>query len=145
MTEKTVERALGIHRYGGGERCVVSHPDAGGPCGEPAAMLVWELPFCAVHGAEAEAGALQEIFEDAEKALRGSADMENERHHTNRVLARFLEDGLLSTPSVAGMRSRYDDVHQEALRKAYKAVEGRIDPDILAFDYEDDCVGTPVD
>ena len=34
--------------------CIVSHPDAGGPCRREAIGEVWSLPFCAAHGREAE-------------------------------------------------------------------------------------------
>jgi hypothetical protein len=67
---------------------------------------VWNLCFCRAHFAEAEAAALQEILEDAERALELFASMENQRHLTNPVLARFLEGE--STPSIAEMRSRYE-------------------------------------
>src|SRR3954452_18615350 len=87
MTEKTVDRALGIMRALANEDqwCVVSHPDAGGPCQEPAIGTVWNLCFCRAHFVDAEAAALGEIYEDAERALGLFAGMENERHHTNRV------------------------------------------------------------
>jgi hypothetical protein len=93
---------------------------------------VWNLCFCRAHFAEAEAAALQEILEDDERQLELLAGLENERHHTNPILARFLEDA----PSITEMRSRHEGGHQEALREAYKIVEGRIDPVTLAFDYE---------
>jgi hypothetical protein len=105
MTERTVDRALGIMRALANEdqRCVVSHPDAGGPCAEPAIGTVWNLCFCRAHFAEAEAAALQEILEDDERQLELLAGLENERHHTNPILARFLEDA----PSITEMRSRH--------------------------------------
>ncbi len=46
---------LGImHNVRPGNRCVVSHPDAGGQCERTATMAVWNLLFCEVHGQEAE-------------------------------------------------------------------------------------------
>jgi hypothetical protein len=45
--------------------CVVRHPDAGGQCQGLAVMKVYGLNFCEIHGAEAKAGALEEIYFDA--------------------------------------------------------------------------------
>jgi hypothetical protein len=122
------------------QRCVVSHPDAGGPCGEPAIGTVWNLCFCRAHFAEAEAAALEEIYEDAERALELLASLENERHLTNRVLACLLEErsGECLDTATTKMRRRHEGDHKEALRQTFPIVEGRIDPDTLAFDYERD-------
>src|SRR4051812_237657 len=98
--ECATEGALGIMRALAGENwCLVSHPDASGPCGELAIGTVWNLRFCRGH---------QRAF--------------------------YRRDAV-----------RYDSGHQEALRAAYPPLEGHTDPDTLAFDYEDDCAGTPVD
>ncbi len=45
--------------------CFVRHPDAGGQCFEPAAMEVYGLAFCEIHGPEVKAGALAELHQDA--------------------------------------------------------------------------------
>jgi hypothetical protein len=95
MTEESMknmtERALGIARgFAAGEDCVVSHPDAGGPCGRPATGMVWNLPFCEIHGREAEAAALEELAEDAEMALQGLEDAEKGRAETNPAVVRAL-------------------------------------------------------
>jgi hypothetical protein len=69
--------------------------------------------------------------------------MENSGLSTNPVLARVLEhDGASPLGEV---RARHAHDHREALPEAYPIVEGRIDPDILAFDYKDTCAGTPVE
>ena len=79
--------------------CVVSHPDAGGPCGRPAIGEVWSLPFYELHGAEAEAAVLDEITEDLEKELEILADAKQQRHLPNRVLVRALEQ--IATPAIS--------------------------------------------
>jgi hypothetical protein len=142
MTERTIERALGIMRgLADEDRCEVSHADAGGPCGEPAIGTVWNLTFCRIHFAEAEASAIAVILEDAEHQLNLLAGIQSERLNTNPVLAHLLEgspDDDPSTPPVTKMRGRHESGHKEALREAYPIVEGRIDPDTLAFHYESD-------
>ncbi len=149
MTEETMEnvmeRALGIARgwCGGGEDCVVSHPDAGGPCGRPGTGMVWNLPFCEVHGREAEAAALEELAEDAEMALQGLEDAEKERAESNPAVVRALRDVQVT---VTAASDGYEHTQDEALRTAYPSIEGRIAPDTLAFDYEAEYSGDgPVD
>lgn len=139
-TENEMERALGIARGfdGGEEICVVSHPDAGGPCGRPATGLVWELPFCGVHGAEAEAAALAELTEDAEIELDAIRGAEDQRPGSNPVVLDILEE-------VAGPNSRaragHERDHDNALRAAYPPLEGRADPTVTSFDYETEYSG----
>ncbi len=41
-----------------GYPCFVAHPDAGGPCGEPATTTAYGLDFCERHGREVNLGAL---------------------------------------------------------------------------------------
>lgn len=45
--------------------CFVQHADAGGQCGEAAAMIVYGLNFCEAHGKEAGAGALYQLRQEA--------------------------------------------------------------------------------
>ncbi len=54
--------------------CFVAHEDAGGPCGEPAAIGVYGLNFCKAHGEEVRLGALLE-----------------EQHEVDTFLARFRD------------------------------------------------------
>ncbi len=51
--------------------CFVRHKAAGGRCERRATTEVYYLPFCEIHGAEAKAGTLAEIYHDAEYALDG--------------------------------------------------------------------------
>jgi hypothetical protein len=52
-----------------GNPCVVAHEDAGGECARPGTMMVCGLLFCEVHGEEAKAGALEELYHDATQDL----------------------------------------------------------------------------
>jgi len=80
--------------------CVVSHREAvgdGGPCERPAAMTVYGLAFCEVHGEEAAAGAFEEMHQDAQDFFErfdgtGVAPLGNPLVH------RALHDWLLSVP-----------------------------------------------
>lgn len=93
MTKSVMEDALGIARgYAGEENCVVSHPDAGGPCGRPATGMVWELGFCEVHGIEAAAAALEELTEDAEMGFEALVGAEKGRPESNPVLLHVLKE-----------------------------------------------------
>src|SRR4051812_9817101 len=123
MTEHTIARsldkALGIMRGLAKESgCVVSHPDASeaGQCGEPAIGTVWNLCFCEVHFAEAEASAHDEILADAGRQLELLADMETGSASINPALVRLLEQGAAST--IVDARRRRDHDHHEALREA---------------------------
>ncbi len=53
----------------GSWECVVSHEDAGGQCEREGVMEVYGLVFCEVHGREARAAALEELYFDAEEFL----------------------------------------------------------------------------
>ncbi len=149
MTEETTndvtERALGIAQgLAGGEDCVVSHPDAGGPCGRPGTRLVWEIAFCEVHGAEAEAAAREELAEDVEMALQGFEDSEKARSASNSIVVRALEDAQV--PASGGLRYKHTRDHEKALYLAYPLTEGRADQTVTSFDYETEYSGDgPVD
>jgi hypothetical protein len=119
--------------------CIVSHPDAGGPCGEPAALEVWSLPFCERHGAEAKTAALEELTEDAELELQILSDAEHHRHLSNKALTSFLE---AASPDV-GSLADHVEAHRETVRRAYPPIEGRTDPETLAHDYDGSGDGPP--
>lgn len=149
MTEKKtmeneMEGALGIARdWASDESCVVSHPDAGGPCEQPATVLVWELPFCEFHGAEAEAAALAELTGDAEIELDALVSAEGQRPGSNPVLLRALND--VEDPN-SDARAGHERDQDSALRAAYPPLEGRADPTVTSFDYEAEYSGDgPVD
>jgi hypothetical protein len=95
-------------------------------------MTVWSLAFCELHGAEAEESAYDEIMEDTEMALESIIATEKDRFHSNDLLVRALEWTEIPGRGVGATRSRVN-----AIREAFPPVEGRIDPDILAYDYGD--------
>lgn len=112
--------------------CVVSHPDAGGECHEPAVLEVWSLPFCARHGAEAKAGALEELAEDAENVLGTLVEAERARHATNLDLVRVLERA-----EIPGLALRdLGQTHDQALREAYPPLIGRVDSETTRYEYD---------
>lgn len=133
MSKDQLDAALGImRRVRSGNRCVVSHPDAGGQCEREAAMTVWTLSFCELHGREAELSAVEEFVEDVETELEVLIDAEKARPQPNLALVRALE-----WAEVPGRGGGAVEHHTEALRVAYPPVEGRIHPDTLIYDYGD--------
>lgn len=150
MTEETnsikslMEDALGIVRDFAGAPCVVSHPDAvDGRCERPGAVKVWGLPFCELHGAEAEAAAFEDLTEELDSVLGMLARTERERL-SNPVLVELL-DRARTVNGTAGGRLENTRANDEALARAYPAIEGSIDPDTLAFDYDARPGSGPVD
>ncbi len=144
-TKEAAEATLGIARgFAGGENCVVSHPDAGGPCGRPGIGMVWNLVFCELHGVEAEVAALEELAEDAEMALQGLEDAEKGRSAPNPVVVRALKDVQVAASGDRAGHTR--DPEDAALRAAYPPIEGRADATVTSFDYEAEYEGDgPVD
>ncbi len=67
--EEAFSRYRALVEEHGPPPCVVRHPDAGGQCERPAVMEVYGLNFCELHGAEAKAGALEELYFDAAQFL----------------------------------------------------------------------------
>jgi hypothetical protein len=110
--------------------CVVSHPDAGGECGRPAIGEVWSLPFCGLHGREAELAAKAEIEETTKHALQVLADAERDRFTTNRPLLEALR----------AAKAPYEvdpSIHEAAMLRAYPPdeLEANTDADTLTFRY----------
>ena len=123
-------------RYGAAEAgaepiaCVVSHPDAGGPCPRPAVGEVWGVPFCGPHGLEAEYSALSEIRQTTGDALDGFAELHVCGWPQNRhVLA------AIGTATLPGARGDALE-HEDLIREAYAPDPARTDVDTLAFDYD---------
>lgn len=136
-------------RYGdGGARpahiapiaCVVRHPDAGGQCGREAIGEVWALPFCGVHGREAELAYKDELAETTGLEFEALWDAEMKRADTNWSIMEALE--AAEKPADVGY-----DVLRAAMKAAYPPEElaDNIDPDILRFDYENYGRDTPVE
>jgi len=112
-------------------RCAVSHPDAGGPCGEGAVGEVWSLPFCEAHWSEARLSVAQELAHDADRELRAVVAAEEERWPQK---AHVIE--AVRGASVPGFD--FEPAEMERIRlAAYPPDDTRTDPDTLRFDYDD--------
>ena len=115
-------------------RCVVSHEDAGGRCGRTAVMEVYGLAFCGVHGAEAKAGALEELYYDASNFLER---LENDCVPApNPAALGALREaaGKLRDSESAAHGGEGDDA---AVRQAYPVIPHRVDGGTTDFDYGD--------
>ncbi len=98
------------------------------------------MPFCEVHGREAELAYLYERNEAVESKLEAIVDAENKR------LDR--DEDVLAALGEAAIPPRVDHAaRKKAMMDAYPPDElaGNTDPDILAFDYSDLLAGTLYD
>ncbi len=111
--------------------CVVRHPDAGGQCEREAVGEVWSLPFCEIHGREAELAYMAEASESVGVELEALFDAERKRHDANRPLIEALDSA--TKPVEVDFRA-----HEPAMLEAYPPddLESNTDPDTLSFDYE---------
>ena len=142
--------APGLANYGpnpnprgdGGPFCSVSHPAAGGPCGKPASVEVWALPFCEVHGAEAEAAALVEMWQEARAGVRAALDGSRPTWRMNAALLYTLRRAEHEA------RENEEDAecaHEAAIQNAYgDADTSQTDSDTLNYN-GDPFAGGPVD
>ncbi|MEJ7872427.1 MAG: hypothetical protein WKF67_09220 [Rubrobacteraceae bacterium] len=144
--------APGLARYGsnggenprtdGGPFCCVSHPAAGGVCGEPASIEVWALAFCEVHGHEAESAALAELWQDARREAESAVE-------GGRAAWR-MNGALLYTLRRAEHEARQNEedaehTHEGAIADAYgDADDTHTDSDTLRYN-GDPLAGGPVD
>lgn len=112
--------------------CVVSHPDAGGECGRPAIGEVWSLPFCRLHGREAELAAAEEMGSSLEGIFAGLVAIEQERHDRNEKAVRIIKEVVKTSSEAADTLA-----HAEAIAAAYppEELEANTDPDTLRYDY----------
>ncbi len=133
-------------RYGNGEprpdhkkapACIVRHSEAGGQCEREAVGEVWALPFCEVHGKEAELSYKEGIQETVAFGLDKLND------GGEYVLPRPILEVL---KSVEYPMSRDHEAVEEAMREAYppEKLADNIDPDTLRYDYEEQSLN-PVD
>jgi hypothetical protein len=129
MTKGVLERALGIQRElskPGEETCLVSHPDAGGPCERLASMQVWALPFCEFHSTEAERAALNEVSVELDGEMAGLRGAECERHLSSSVVIEALAwPNIKHSPIGRTLWDVSEQSHVEVLRAAYPPIEGR--------------------
>jgi hypothetical protein len=124
--------------------CIVSHPDAGGPCGRPAIGEVWSLPFCEVHGREAELAAQDEMESSLKGIFRGLVAVEQERHDRNEMALTIIKEAA----SKAAPSEAVDILaHEEAMAAAYppEELEANTDPETLRYDYEHTGADNPHD
>ncbi len=133
-------------KYGGGESqpkdkkapaCIVRHPEAGGQCEREAVGEVWALPFCEVHGREAELSYKEGIQETVAFGLDKLND------GGEYVMPRPILEVL---KSVEYPRNRDHESVEAAMREAYppEKLADNIDPDTLRHDYEEPSTN-PVD
>lgn len=111
--------------------CCVRHPDAGGLCGWPAGRMVYGLLFCEEHGAEATAGALSELYQDAADVLE-RLDSPN-LPHPNQEAANAL-DAAWRRFFRLGLEHE-GEAEEEALKRAYPVIPERVDAETTAYDY----------
>ena len=110
--------------------CFVRHPDAGGSCGREAEMMVYGLAFCSVHGAEAEVGALRELFEDASDFLQR---LDNPHYPIPNAAAEHAVQQAVA--NLGAGRWPSDIEEDELVRIAYPVIEQQVDSEIREFDY----------
>lgn len=116
--------------YGGPRRCFVHHRYAGGWCERPAVMQVYDIGFCEVHGAEAKAGALAELYHDAGNAL---ADMScYEDSSVNVAAETYIAVGKEEMTRRCIMA---EETQVAALIEAYPVIEEYVDPETRGHDY----------
>jgi hypothetical protein len=102
-------------------RCIVSHEDAGGKCGREAVMEVYGLTFCEVHGEEAKAGALEELYHDALQFME-LFDAPHVRT-LNPEVQRIVSAGVTEIPEWTETET------EEALLRAFPLIPERMDND----------------
>lgn len=148
MTEQTTKRrGLILDRSGTAESiarpmteeeisqdmlCFVRHEDAGGWCHRPAVMLVYGITMCEVHGTEARAGALSELYSDADEFL--------ERLDNPSVPMPNAEAGhaLAQARNNLGAGERiFEDREEALLRLAYPTIPERVCPETTHYDPHD--------
>lgn len=109
--------------------CIVSHPDAGGACGRPAVYEVWALPFCELHGLEANALALEELYHDAGDEL--------ERWQNPHAQPLNSEVQMIVRSGVKWTSKRWEHHHERAERlvqEAYPVIDERVAPETTGWD-----------
>lgn len=121
------------------EKCVVDHPDAGGPCEQSIAYEVCGMPFCEMHGLEAGAGVLEELYREAYE----------EFERLDNTFALPLQPELLR--AVRGHREhvrleerRHHDSRNQLIRETFPLIRERVDQETLDWQ-PGTCEDSPVD
>ena len=111
--------------------CVVSHPDAGGHCEREIVYEVYGLPFCEVHGLEANAGALARLYHEAADEFER---MDNP--HADPLQPEVLRVVREARTTAMDGHFRHEKSLDALLREAYPLTEGleeRVDPDTVEW------------
>lgn len=116
--------------YDGALPCFVHHRSAGGRCGRTAVMQVYDIAFCEVHGAEAKAGALAELYHDAGNTLEDSYNPES--GSTNIVAEAYL---IIGREEMMSRCREAEEAQVAALIEAYPVIEKYVDPETTEHDY----------
>lgn len=110
--------------------CWVRHSDAGGYCERTAAAMVYGLLFCEEHGAEATAGALAELYQDAGDFL---GRLDNPHVPTPNAEAERMLRAARRDLDARGRE--HEDAEEAALRLAYPTIPERVRTETIAFNY----------
>lgn len=130
-TAEAIARPLTDEERASGLPCWVRHPNAGGLCGRrPATTMVYGLLFCEVHGAEARAGALAELYKDAGDFL-GTLD----NPHVPRPNAEALRALRAAREDLETRGREHEDAEDAALGRAYPTIPERVCRETVGFDY----------
>lgn len=128
--DMTVEERDEANRMGGPLPCFVTHPDAGGDCCLEGEMLVYGLNFCRLHGEEAKAGAIRELYADAEEYLER---LDNPQAPIpNAEAAHALDEARANLGAGRWTNSSEED---RLIRAAYPLLPERVDVETIGFDY----------
>ena len=122
--EETLVRELEPRLFHG--RCCVRHEDAGGRCDREATLEVYGLLFCEVHGPEVRVGALGEVYFDAGWFVE-YLDTAGGFAQPNPALVASVKAANVDFMR----RSSKEDVEDDVLRRAYRLLPERVDPETV--------------
>lgn len=123
--------------------CVVSHEDAGGPCERPIVFEVYGVPFCEVHGIEANVGAMAQLHDEA---MDEFGRMDNV--HALPIQPEFLRVVRSERGRSFDDHIRYARQHERLLLEAYPLIRERVDQETSDWqpgDLDKNFTGGPVD
>lgn len=102
-------------------------------CGRTATTMVYGLLFCEIHGAEAKAGALAELYQDASDFLER---IDNPHVPApNAEAERALRAAITELDRRRGEHEDPEDAEEAAVRRAYPYDPDRVCYETVAFDY----------
>lgn len=115
--------------YHGPLRCSVHHRHAGGWCEREGVMQIYGLSFCEVHGAEARAGALAEIYHNAGNALEDLLGPEDAS--ANVAALAVIHAGI---EEVRGRCIEAEKAQDDLVRRAYPVIPELVCPETTEYD-----------